>query len=260
VEAASMSMTEDFQKSGLFLFKWRSYAPLVFFIVIFASLGYFHYPFQNHNLDVLWETFCLFIGGLGITFRVLTVAFVPEGTSGRGTKAPSASRLNITGMYSIVRNPLYFGNFLTYAAPVLFMRIWWVLLLFGLAFILYYERIIFAEEKFLREKFGEEYVAWTLKTPALFPRFHNWTKPDLPFSWKMALSREYHGVYGMIFALFATELITDFYLKGKLVVDLFWAVIFAVGTIFYFTARYLGKKTTFFKVEERGEKREMSLS
>jgi protein-S-isoprenylcysteine O-methyltransferase Ste14 len=245
-----MPLTEEFRESGLFLFKWRSYVPLSFFVIIFASLEYFHYPFQSHSLDMLWEVFCLFVGGAGMVLRVLTVAFVPEGTSGRGTVQPSASRLNTTGMYSIVRNPLYLGNFLMYAAPVLFVRIWWVLLLFSLAFILYYERIIFAEEMFLREKFGEEYVLWASKTPALFPRFRNWRKPDLPFSWKMAFSREYHGVYGLISALFLLELLSDFYLEGKLLLDSFWLAVFTVGTLFYLTVRFLDKKTSFLKAEK----------
>jgi hypothetical protein len=193
----------------------------------------------------MWELFCLSIGVSGITLRVLTVGFVPEGTSGRGTRRPSASRLNTTGMYSIVRNPLYLGNFLTYITPVLFVRIWWVLLLFILAFVLYYERIIFAEELFLHEHFGEEYSIWASKTPAFFPRLRNWIKPDLSFSWKMALSREYHGVLGLISSLFLVELVSDLYLTGELLFDPFWVITLTVGTLFYLTVRLLDKKTSF---------------
>jgi hypothetical protein len=173
------------------------------------------------------------------------VAFVPESTSGRGTGKPSASRLNTTGMYSVVRNPLYLGNFLTYAAPVLFVRIWWVLLIFILAFTLYYERIIFAEETFLREKFGEEYISWASKTPAFLPRLRNWTKPDLPFSWRMALSREYHGVFGLISSLFLMELASDFRVNKELSLDLVWAIFFISGTVFYMITRFLVKKRLF---------------
>ncbi|MDR1242503.1 MAG: isoprenylcysteine carboxylmethyltransferase family protein [Deltaproteobacteria bacterium] len=242
-----MLLAEKFQKSGLFLFKWRSYAPLIFFLVIFASFEHFHYPFQSHNLDLIWELFCLCIGASGTALRVLTVAFVPASTSGRGTIRPSASRLNTTGMYSLVRNPLYLGNFFVYAAPVLFMRIWWILLIFILAFILYYERIIFAEETFLRERFGEEYSSWASKTPAFFPRLRNWTKPDLPFSWKIALSKEYHGAYGLISSLFLMELASDFCVNKELKFDLVWTSFFISGTFFYMIIRFLVKKTSFLK-------------
>ncbi|MGB8874133.1 MAG: hypothetical protein WCC75_12145, partial [Desulfobaccales bacterium] len=36
----------------------------------------------------------------------------PRGTSGRNTQGQVAETLNTTGIYSLVRNPLYLGNFL----------------------------------------------------------------------------------------------------------------------------------------------------
>jgi protein-S-isoprenylcysteine O-methyltransferase Ste14 len=246
-----MPMTEEFKQAGQILFRWRNYFPLTFFVVILASLQYFHYPYGNHLLDLSWEFFCLFIGSLGLIIRILTVAFVPEGTSGRGTTKPSAVRLNTTGMYSIVRNPLYLGNFFTYIAPVLFIRSGTVTLIFLLMFSLYYERIIFAEEIFLLSKFERNYYEWASKTPAFFPKFANWTKPDLPFSWRMAISREYHGVYGLISTLFLLELLCDVYLEKKLVWDPFWICLFTIGTIFYLTVRFLDKKTSLLKIGNR---------
>lgn len=53
-------------------------------------------------------------------------------------------------MYSIVRNPLYLGNFLMVLRVVLVLRVWWLSLLYLLVFTIYYERIIFAEEMFLK--------------------------------------------------------------------------------------------------------------
>lgn len=49
-------------------------------------------------------------------------------------------------MYSIVRNPLYFGNLLIAIGLALLPGVWWLLLIVGLAFFIYYERIIAAEE------------------------------------------------------------------------------------------------------------------
>ena len=244
-----MPMIEEFQQSGNLLFRWRSYAPLAFFTIILASLSGFAYPFGEHAYDLAWEIFCLFVGASGIAIRILTVSFVPEGTSGRGTKKPSATRLNTTGMYSVVRNPIYLGNFLTFATPVLFVRVWWALVIFVLAFALYYERIIFAEEMFLRQKFGQDYIDWASRTPVFFPEFSNWVKPDLPFSWKMALFREYHGIYGLIAALTAMEILGDFYLTHTFVLDTFWLVLFSLGTCFYLTVRFLVKCTDVLRIE-----------
>jgi hypothetical protein len=131
------------------------------------------------------------------------------------------------------------------------VRVWQVLLLYIAAFALYYERIIFAEESFLRQNFGETFNEWASRTPAFFPRLGNWIKPDLPFSWKMALSREYHGVLGLISSLFMMELVSDFYLTGEFLFDRFWVIARAMGMFFYLTVRLLDKKTSLLEAEKR---------
>jgi protein-S-isoprenylcysteine O-methyltransferase Ste14 len=68
-----------------------------------------------------------------------------------------AEVLNTTWMYSLVRNPLYLGNFIIWLGLALFINVWWCTIIVILSFILFYERIIFAEEKFLREKFGKTF-------------------------------------------------------------------------------------------------------
>ena len=89
------------------------------------------------------------ISFLGLAVRVYTIGCVPEGTSGRNVKEQRADELNTSGIYSIVRNPLYLGNFficfglVAYPAPSFYMILSYVLL-----FLLYHERIIFAEEEF----------------------------------------------------------------------------------------------------------------
>src|SRR2546422_497608 len=67
-----------------------------------------------------------------------------------------------------------------------------------LAFWLYYERIMFAEEAFLRQKFGETYQRLAATTPAFFPRFGQWRKPSLPFSWRNVMRREYTALMLLI--------------------------------------------------------------
>ncbi|MGC9453013.1 MAG: methyltransferase family protein, partial [Oceanipulchritudo sp.] len=50
------------------------------------------------------------------------------GTSGRNTKQQVAYSLNTTGFYSVVRNPLYLGNFFMYLGIALFTHHWWLVL------------------------------------------------------------------------------------------------------------------------------------
>jgi len=77
---------------------------------------------------------------------------VPKNTSGR-TNSLIAERLNTTGMYSIVRHPLYLGNFLIVFGIVLFIQVLWFGIIVLAGYWFYYERIIFAEEEFLRKRF-----------------------------------------------------------------------------------------------------------
>ena len=167
----------------------------VFFIL--ALVGY-RTPFENPGLNLAWDGFCLAVALLGEGIRCFTVGYVPRGTSGRNTKGQVAETLNTTGMYAVVRNPIYLGNFIIWFGLSLFMKLWWFTALISLFFLVFYERIIFTEERFLREKFGDEFLQWAEKTPVIIPNFKNWRPPSLPFSWKSALVREYGSFYAVI--------------------------------------------------------------
>jgi protein-S-isoprenylcysteine O-methyltransferase Ste14 len=246
-----MPLTEEFAKSGNWLFRWRSYLPLLLLVVIVASLRYAGYPHDRPALDRVWEVFCLLVSLAGLAVRALTIGYAPKGTSGRNTGAQGAATLNMTGMYSVVRHPLYFGNFIIGLGVFLFVGIWWVSLIYILAFALYYERIMFAEELFLRERFGQAYLDWGGRTPAFFPRPGQWRRPDLPFSFKTSLRREYPTLAGVIAAMFCLETLVDLHVYGRLVFDPLWTVMLTGGLIFYFVVRVVSKGTRLLSVEGR---------
>ena len=135
----------------------------------------------------------------------------PQGTSGRNTKRQIAETLNTDGIYSVVRHPLYLGNFFIYLALGLFAHTWWLALICVLAFWLYYERIMYAEEAFLRGKFGAEFDEWAGRVPAFVPDLRQWRPFRLPFSVRNAARREYHGFFAIILTMFVLELVEDFY-------------------------------------------------
>jgi protein-S-isoprenylcysteine O-methyltransferase Ste14 len=72
----------------------------------------------------------------------------------------------MTGAYSIARHPIYFGNFFIGLGFALYCASFWVVAVFVLLFWVYYERIMFAEEEFLRRTFGKAYESWAARTPA----------------------------------------------------------------------------------------------
>jgi protein-S-isoprenylcysteine O-methyltransferase Ste14 len=236
-------LLEEFETIGNWFFRWRSYLPLLMLLLIPAGLAHFDYPLGSHFLDELWEIFCLALSGLGLAVRVVTTGFGATGTSGRQIKEQVAATLNSTGMYSIVRNPLYLGNFMIVLGVVIFIRVWWLALLYAAIFTLYYERIIFAEEMFLRRQFGREFVEWASKTPAFFPRFRQWKAPQLPFNWRKAVRREYHGVLAIALSMFSLELVGDLYAGYGFQIDALWSVILPVSVGFYTITRFLHKHT-----------------
>lgn len=237
-----MALRDEFARSGTYLFRWRSYLPLLFLPVIVLALQNFHYLGDSEILDDLWEALCFGVAALGLSLRVLTVGFVPAHTSGRNTRRQEADALNTTGMYSIVRHPLYLGNFLIWMGVSLFPHTWWLMLIAILAFWVYYERIMFAEEEFLRTQFGPEFERWAQRTPAFIPALRNWRPPALSFSWRSALARENATLFAIIVTLFLLEVTGDYFAGEMTHVDLGWMLIVSGGLVVYALLRSMKKR------------------
>ncbi len=205
----------------------------------------------NEHLDRCWELGCLVLSLGGLAVRGVTIGHVPKKTSGRNTKEQIAAVLNTTGMYSVVRNPLYLGNFIIFLGMLLFVQVLWLVVLGILAFWLYYERIIAAEETFLEAKFGAEYIAWAEKTPAFFPRFRSWTTPALPFSLKNVLKREYTGFFVIVTSFTLLDIAEDFLGEGILELEDGWLSFFIFGMAAYLTLRTMKRRTRILHVEGR---------
>ncbi len=215
------------------------------------ALFEYEYPGRSESLDLLWELFCLIVSFFGLGIRIFTVGYKPKRTSGRNTKRQVAETLNTTGVYSVVRNPLYLGNFFMGLGVALFAHLWWLMLIYILVFWLYYERIIFAEEAYLRDRFGNKYLEWARITPAIIPNIRLYKKPDLEFSVKNVLKREYNGFFAVIIVLFALEIAGDLIVVKKFQIHAQWAILLSVGFITWFALRTLRKYTAFLDVEGR---------
>ncbi|MCL2435730.1 MAG: isoprenylcysteine carboxylmethyltransferase family protein [Lentimicrobiaceae bacterium] len=247
-----MALQETFEIQGNWLFKRRSLFPL--FILIPGVLWYV-FLLYNHQVSVhaWWIDFLfLCIGFLGLGIRIFTIGFTPVGTSGRNTgKGQIAEQLNTSGIYSIVRHPLYLGNFFMWLAPVLILSDLWFTLFFCAFYWIYYERIMFAEEQFLRKKFGQAYLDWANETPAFFPKFWQYKKTSLKFSLKNILKREYSGFFGLVFIMTMLRM-TGFAVTTKqLYLDMPWVVIFLMAFVIFLSLKILKKFTKVLDVEGR---------
>jgi protein-S-isoprenylcysteine O-methyltransferase Ste14 len=249
-----MALQEEFEKTGNWLFRYRGTIPL---IILVAGLALFIWRkihpdtfFLGESLhETYYEYACLLVSLFGLFIRVYTVGHTPRHTSGGNVKKQLASVLNTTGSYSLVRHPLYVGNFFMWFGPALLTGHIWFIIVFCLAYWLYYERIMFAEEQFLRRKFGEAYLEWGKKAPAFIPGFKGFKKPEIPFNWKKVLRKEKNGLVAVFLIFFLFNIV------GELVADqrdfdYVFAAGFFLSTINYIVIKILISRT---RLLESGE-------
>jgi protein-S-isoprenylcysteine O-methyltransferase Ste14 len=242
-----MALVHEFENSGNWLFRRRSWLPV--FIILAGILTMYLGNRQAILFDLRDEMIFLGVSIFGQLIRVFTVGFAPRNTSGRNTAAGQvADELNVTGIYSIVRHPLYLGNFFMWLGPVLFLRSFWFTIIFCLVYWLYYERIMFAEEQFLRRKFGEAYDKWSEKVSAFIPFSFKVTRPSMSFSIKNVLKREYNSFVN-IFVLFALlDVCRNYFLTEKIWLNEVWLKSLAGALIIWAIVRSIHKYTRWLEV------------
>lgn len=252
-----MALIEEMDRSGNWLFRWRSFLPLLLFfgavpVVLLAEVSWAPMS-ASFDRTWWWPLICLDIAMAGQVIRALCVGYTPRGTSGRNTKEGQvAESLNTLGMYSICRHPLYLGNLLMWLGIVLYIGHIWFALVFLLFYALYYERIMFAEEQFLRGKFGQAYLDWSASVPAFWPVLGRWKEPEVGFSMRNVLKREYNGFFAvfvcfawvdMLHGYRAAGLSSEFFASPACIFQDFWAYALAGSFVVFLVLRTL-KKTT----------------
>lgn len=240
-----MALQEELEKDGLWLFKFRSFLPI---IILLLAMGV-HYlrergaGFEDEPFDFYYELICLGVSILGLVIRIYTVGHTPRNTSGRNTtEGQVADTLNTTGIYSLVRHPLYLGNFFMWLGPALLVRDVWFIVAFVLFYWIYYERIMFAEEQFLRRKFGQIYLEWSEKTPAFIPKVSGFHNNNMDFSWKKVLKKEKNGLLA-VFIIFMLFNIIGEAGEKRAEYNMFFIYGTAVTLFIYLVLKYLKKYT-----------------
>ena len=239
-----MALQEELKTQGDFLFKNRSYLPLI--ILVIGLSVFIHSEYQNKIIDnripELFNYIWLSISLFGLYIRVVTVAHTPKNTSGRNTKEGQiAEQLNTTGIYSIVRHPLYLGNFFMWLGVAMLTNNTWFVIAFILLYALYYERIMYAEESFLIQKFGDTYLDWAKNTPVFIPSFKYYQKAKYPFSIKKALKKEKNGL-AAVFLIFWVFSFTGKMVKGKAIEFEFWFYGALASTMIYIVLKIVKKQ------------------
>lgn len=252
VAPVAPGLVADHTRSGNWLFRWRSYPPVLVFLYIAAVVALDPVPDGGMELRPVWVGMGLLFGVLGLLIRGWTVGHVPMGTSGRGTKRLRAETLNREGIYSLVRHPLYLGNFFLWIGIPVFAGKVDALVITTLLFWVYYERIMMAEERYLYERFGSVFGEWASRTRCFIPRFSGWVPWAHPFSLRFALGRDYQAVYGFVATIAAVELVRAGAAGEGWRLSAGWLVWFGAGTVLYFVLHLLKRRTRLLEVGDRG--------
>lgn len=232
-----MLLSDLLVEKGNMLFRYRGYVYLLALPLLYLEKRHFHYPFHSHSADDYYELFCVLVSLMGILIRVLTIGFVQRGTSGRNKRAQHAQALNTTGMYSICRNPLYLGNYMVFLGITLLGQSWELTIINTFLFIAMHVPIIMTEEKYLLEKFGDQYRDYASVTPCFVPRPSLWKSPALPWSWWMVIRREHDTVLSLVLANVFMEFLRDSVLRGRLTMDTGWILVGLVSIFLWLVVK-----------------------
>jgi protein-S-isoprenylcysteine O-methyltransferase Ste14 len=245
-----MALVHEFESTGNWLFKRRSWLPIILIAgsIILMCCG----NKSDVSYNVCKELIFLSVTLTGQIIRIITVGYTPRNTSGRNTVLGQiADQLNVTGIYSVVRHPLYLGNFFMWLGPVLFIRSVWFTIVFCLIYWLYYERIMFAEEQFLRRKFGNLYDEWSLKVRSFVPGFRNFIPSPLQFSVRNVLKREHNSFFNAFVIFTFLDLLRNYMVTEKILISRMWLYLIVPSFVIWLTIKIIHKTTRWLIVDGR---------
>ena len=179
------------ERLGLLLFRYRSFTPLP---LLLACLFLFK-PVLWGNLWVQGGTGML-VSLMGLGVRFLAVGYARQGTSGRESYL-RAEALNTDGIYSWVRNPLYWGNILIFTGLLVTHGSALALGSGLLYLILQYHFVILSEEAYLRATHGDAYLAYCRETSRWLPGWGTGLRGERVWSWKRILARENDAMFNL---------------------------------------------------------------
>jgi protein-S-isoprenylcysteine O-methyltransferase Ste14 len=242
------------REHGAWLFRLRSGLPFLLVPLALLALRDSQWLEAHHGdaIDDVFDWVCVGVSASGLALRVAAAGSVPRRTSGRNTrKGQVADDLNTTGVYSLVRHPLYLANFAIFFGFVLATGSPWFALAGVLAYWVYYERIAYAEEDFLLRRFGARFLSWARATPAFVPRVSAWRPPALAFRWRTALKREYRTVCATLMGFALLDYAEDAVALGRFEYEAEATALLACTALAFIAVRLVDKRTRWLHLEGR---------
>lgn len=244
-----MALQDEFRNQGNFLFKHRSYLPV---IIILVGLSVFICSkIRSTESDGFMQEYSAFIflgiSLFGLIIRAVAIGYSGDNTSGRNTTdGQIADSINTTGLYAVCRHPLYVGNFFMWLGIACFTENFWFIIAFIFFYWLYYERIMHAEEAYLISKYKNAYLEYAARTPAFVPSLKLWEKPQNTFSWKKIIRQEKSGLLYLFLVILIFKIIGNLVKNHPIFENnKFWFVAFLIVLLWYISVKIVQKSSTF---------------
>ncbi|HYX10100.1 MAG TPA: isoprenylcysteine carboxylmethyltransferase family protein [Bacteroidales bacterium] len=134
--------------------KISGYITWIIFALQHTDKYYFKLEGIQYNSQIY---FSYILAGLAIV--LITISLYNLGKSTRLGLPKTDTKLKINGLYKISRNPMYLGfNLLTISSMIYTLN--FVIIIMGLYSIFVYHWIIKAEERFLEQRFGDDFIKY----------------------------------------------------------------------------------------------------
>jgi protein-S-isoprenylcysteine O-methyltransferase Ste14 len=197
-----------------FRFRAISVVPVILLILFIFD------PLDAGRCNPILNLLGFLIALAGAATRIVAAGYAKPFTSGRENYLKAES-LNTSGVYSIVRNPLYVGNFLVYNGVLVAYSSPAALAFFNVFFFLNYYFIILSEENYLQGQFGDAYREYRKTVPKVIPRFGLYRGNEHPFNPARALFKERNTtLYWVCF--YAVSLLVKQYKLNNGAIEKFW--------------------------------------
>ncbi len=192
---------------GNFLFRYRNQLFPLLIIGLFASAAPSTEMWGSLGFEIARDAIAWLIAIAGLVFRGIVIGYAYIQRGGLNKKV-YAKDLVTSGMFSICRNPLYVGNILIYSA-IFLMHGNAVVTIAGIVlFCFMYQCIVYAEEAFLRQKFGAGYDAYCADVPRWMPRFGRFSQATegMVFNFRRVIAKDYSTAAATLITLLVAEL------------------------------------------------------
>ncbi|WP_159473842.1 isoprenylcysteine carboxylmethyltransferase family protein [Dyadobacter sp. 3J3] len=229
---------------GNFFFRFRNVLFIFLYLLLFLpSPDIFTKARFGENYHIWPIAIGLLVTILGEAIRGATIGLAYIIRGGKDKKV-HAENLVTEGIFKHCRNPLYVGNILMLLGVGILSNSWIYLGIVFPIFLFIYQSIVMAEENFLQNKFGFEFVnycrrvnRWVINLDGIESTFS-----EMKFNYKRWILKEYNTLFIWLAGIAAIILFEYEHLvpDPDIRIGIFLSIFVALGIVYCYV-RYLKK-------------------